>query len=67
VTVHKAGNFSIRCTRVPLPEVYSSITTVLHIAYVSKIESWSIEMALRFGEPEGGGVAVLPRSHNVSG
>jgi len=57
----------MRCTRVPLPEVYSSITAVLRIAYVSKIESWSIEMALRFDELEVGGVVVLPRSRNFSG
>ena len=60
VTAHKAENISIFHRSVPLPEVYSSISENLRIAYASGTEQPSAEVTLTHGGVEVGGAAVLP-------
>ena len=47
----------IRRSRVPLPEIYSSIPEALHIAYVDETE---VEVVSALGGVEVGWIAVLP-------
>ena len=45
VTVHKTWNIYIRHRRVPLSEVYSSISESFHLAYTSGIEQSCVEVS----------------------
>ena len=45
VTIHNTGNIYIRCRRVPLSEVYSSISENFHLAYTSGIEQSCVEVS----------------------
>ena len=45
MTVHKTRNISVRHRRVPLSEVYSSISENFHLARTSGIEQSCVEVS----------------------
>jgi hypothetical protein len=59
VRLDKTWEKYIRRRRVPPAEIYSSISQVLHVAYVDEIERLSTGAGSAFGGREIGGVGVL--------
>jgi hypothetical protein len=60
VTVRRAKNISIVPRRVSLPEIYSSISENLRIAYTNDAERFNVEVTLTHGGAEVGRATVLP-------
>ena len=58
MTARKAGNIYNFPRRVPLPEVYSSISENSHVAYTNETERPSVEVTLVSGGVEVDGVVV---------
>jgi hypothetical protein len=59
VTVRKAGNISKFPRRVPLPEVYSSISENSCVTYINETERTHIEVTLTCGGVQVGVAVVL--------
>jgi len=60
VTVRKTKGIYIRRRRVPLAEVYCSISEKFLIVYANEIGQSSVEVMLAYGGVEVGEVATLP-------
>jgi len=66
VTVHKTRERYIRHSRVPLPEIYSSLSGAFHKAYVDETEVPGVELAVSaLGGIEVCWIAVLPDFGNL--
>ena len=66
VTVHKTRDIYIRHSRVPLPEIYSSLSEAFHKAYTNETaEAPGVEAVPAPGGVEVCWIAVLPRPGNL--
>ena len=65
VTVHKTRDIYIRHSRVPLPEIYSSLSEVFHKAYADETEVPGVEAVAALGGVEVCWIAVLPDPGNL--
>ena len=65
MTVHKTRNTHIRHSRVPLPEIYSSISEAFRPAYADETETPDVEAVPGLGGAEVGWIAVLPVPGNL--
>ena len=65
MTVHKTRYMYIHHSRVPLPEIYSSLSEAFRIAYAAETEVPSVEAVLALGGVEVCWIAVLPGPGNL--
>ena len=67
VTAYKTRGLNIRRRRVPLAEIYCSISENFHIVYTNKTGELSVGMTPACGGVEVGGVVTLPAPHSLEG
>ena len=65
MTIHKTREIYIRHSRVPLPEVYSSLSEAFHKAYADETEIPGVEAVSGLGGVEVCWIAVLPDPSNL--
>jgi len=65
VTIHKTRDIYIRHSRVPLPEIYSSLSEAFHKAYADETEVPGVEAVSALRGVEVCWIAVLPDPGNL--
>jgi hypothetical protein len=60
VTIRSAIYYHIHRRRVPLAEIYSSISANLHVVYADENEDLGVEMVPAWGGAEVAGIAAFP-------
>ena len=65
MTIHKTREIYIRHSRVPLPEVYSSLSEAFHKAYADETEVPGVEAVSALSGAEVRWIAVLPDPGNL--
>jgi hypothetical protein len=60
VTIRSTIYYHIHRRRVPLAEIYSSISANLHVAYADENEELGVEMVPAWGGAEVAGIAAFP-------
>ena len=67
VTVPRTRDLNIRRRRVPLAEIYCSISENFHIVYMNKTGEPSVRVTPACSGVEVGGVATLPAPRSLEG
>ena len=65
MTTRKTRNIHILCSRIPLPEIYSSIPEAFRIVYAGETEVPDIEAVSALAGAEVGWIAVIPGPGNL--